>query len=137
MSRPATDPEKRANIDVEVIFSLARKGVPKTFIAAKCGVDRRTLLDWLNGVTSGPCADFARRYREAEADYVIEAVEAARRDKRGEQWMLERSQPKHFRPEAALGALASESEREDASDAVADLIARAREEWERERKAGG
>lgn len=105
MSMPSSLTPTRAAI----VCELARQGIPRLYIAAKIGVNKVTLFDWIlkgraildgeppprdAGETPPDYAAFVLALDEADADYVIASgrdINTAEKGHAGRQWWLERT----------------------------------------------
>lgn len=100
MGRPALFDDLRAKRAVDAV----RAGLSRTAVAAKAGVSRATLLDWLARGRDGeaPYANFLDRVRVAEAEaeqLMVECIRTAALDPKYWQaagWWLERARPSEW-----------------------------------------
>jgi transcriptional regulator with XRE-family HTH domain len=138
VGRPSLFDDLRAKRAVDAV----RQGLSRTAVAAKTGVSRATLMDWLARGRDGeaPYADFLDRVREAEAEAeaaMVAAVRTAAVDPKhwmAAAWWLERSRPADWAKREPKQI--DEAERAEAQEAPDVEVIRAVLSAAESRKAG-
>ncbi len=100
MGRPPKFDDIRAKRAIDAV----RQGLSRTAVAAKAGVSRTLLLDWLARGRDGeePFADFLTRFKLAEAEAESEMVACVRtagldpKHWQAAAWWLERTRPADY-----------------------------------------